>query len=401
MRHTRQLIAILLLALAPMLGRAGSVEQALSVLNDVQAQVKGMSAVKQPGLNNVTQVRGELSALQPFLGSFGNSLAGLDLGPAQEIRSISLDLNAKIDGVKQNTQVDLNIFIQQVQGIGMGLDRLQALLPELRTQLEAARPELTKGAVALATAYPTPLPAGLLPPNSLPSPTPSFFLYTPTPQPVGQGQVAQPTPTPGSSIPGVIPGGPVLPPLAQPTPLPPLAGQASPTPRGPGRVPVAVVQSRNGSQAWVANLQEGSVSLLNMLVRRFSATVPTGRQPVALALDQSGALLAVVNAGSNTLSLVDTARLIKLADIKVGSSPVDVALTPNGKKAYVVNSGSNTVSVIDLAKRAVVKTIKVGQSPARAAFAASGGTLVVTNSGEDTATLIDTGIDEAVASIEE
>ncbi len=396
-------IVALLLTLAPAFARAGSVEQALSALANVEADVRGLSAVKQPGLNNVEQVRGELSVLQPFLGRLGESLVGLDIGPAEEVRSVSLDISAKIDGVKQNSQVDLNVFIQKIQGIGMGIDNLKALLPELRAQLERAVPALQQGAAALATVFPTPLPAGLLPPSSVANPTPSLFVYTPTAVPTTQrGNVAQATPTPGASIPGVIPGGSMLPPLPMSTPLPALIGpQPSTTPRGPWRAPVPVVQSRNGSVAWIANTQEGTVVLFDTGVRRFVATIATGRQPVALALDQSGAWLLVANAGANTLSMVDTGTRKKALDVKVGVTPVDVVLQPNGKKAYVVNSGSNTVTVVDLAKRAAIKTIKVGLAPARAAFSANGGTLLVTNSGDDSVTVIDTGIDEAVATVEE
>jgi large repetitive protein len=57
----------------------------------------------------------------------------------------------------------------------------------------------------------------------------------------------------------------------------------------------------------------------------------------------------VPNVGDFTVSVIDSATNTVVATIPVGQCPSGVAITPNGAFVYVVNNFANTLSVIDTA----------------------------------------------------
>src|ERR1044071_1869531 len=71
----------------------------------------------------------------------------------------------------------------------------------------------------------------------------------------------------------------------------------------------------------------------------------------------------VANENSTTVSVIDTATNTITATIPVGSNPASVALTPDRPFLYVANAGSNSVSVVDTATNTVTATVPVGSLP--------------------------------------
>ncbi|MBZ5504515.1 MAG: hypothetical protein LAO78_03410 [Acidobacteriia bacterium] len=68
----------------------------------------------------------------------------------------------------------------------------------------------------------------------------------------------------------------------------------------------------------------------------------------------------VTNLANNTVSVIDTASNTVTATIPVGNTPVGVVFSPNGSRAYVTNNADGTVSVIDTGNNTVVATISLG-----------------------------------------
>src|ERR1044071_7099374 len=68
----------------------------------------------------------------------------------------------------------------------------------------------------------------------------------------------------------------------------------------------------------------------------------------------------VANENDTTVSVIDTASNTITATIPVGRAPASVALTPDNALLYVANASSNTVSVVDTASNTVVATVPVG-----------------------------------------
>jgi YVTN family beta-propeller protein len=101
------------------------------------------------------------------------------------------------------------------------------------------------------------------------------------------------------------------------------------------------------------------------------ATIPVGQSPTAVAITPDGTHAYVTNLTDGTVSVIDTASNM-VATIPVGAGPIGVAITPDGTHpsehddrhhqplAYVTNLRDSTVSVIDTASNNVVATIPVG-----------------------------------------
>ena len=67
-----------------------------------------------------------------------------------------------------------------------------------------------------------------------------------------------------------------------------------------------------------------------------------------VAFSPDSATAYVANIGDDTVSVIDTATNTVIDTINVGNGPVGVALSPNGTRLYVSNSGDGTVYVIAL-----------------------------------------------------
>jgi YVTN family beta-propeller protein len=66
-----------------------------------------------------------------------------------------------------------------------------------------------------------------------------------------------------------------------------------------------------------------------------------------VAFSPNGKKAYVANANDGTVSVITVATGAVAADtIDVGDGPASVAFSPNGKKAYVANYDDDTVSVI-------------------------------------------------------
>src|SRR2546426_5116847 len=67
----------------------------------------------------------------------------------------------------------------------------------------------------------------------------------------------------------------------------------------------------------------------------------------------------ITNINDNTVSVIDTASNTVTVLVPVGNLPNGVAVTPDGKLVYVANVGDGTVSVIETAGNTVTATVNV------------------------------------------
>ncbi len=71
----------------------------------------------------------------------------------------------------------------------------------------------------------------------------------------------------------------------------------------------------------------------------------------------------VANLNDDTVSVIRTSDNIVIDTITVGDGPYGVAVTPNGARVYVANVNDDTVSVIRTSDNTVIATITVGDGP--------------------------------------
>ncbi len=100
----------------------------------------------------------------------------------------------------------------------------------------------------------------------------------------------------------------------------------------------------------------GTVSRIDLLSGKVTATIAVGLHPSGLALDEAHHRLYVANSNSDSISIVDTTTNHVTETINLqpfmkrvaGISPESVALSLDHSRLYVACAGINAVAVIDL-----------------------------------------------------
>lgn len=161
--------------------------------------------------------------------------------------------------------------------------------------------------------------------------------------------------------------------------LPPRTGGGPPGPPG-GDWDETVVKVGNGSEGfdvspnhkeiWVANSQDGTISIIdvasNKVVDTLNANVQSANR---LKFTPDGAHVLVSGLRMDHVAVFDAASRKDIKDIKVGKGAAGIQMQPDGSRAYVASTPDNYVSVIDLKKLDVVGKIDVGVEPDGLAWA--------------------------------
>ena len=127
------------------------------------------------------------------------------------------------------------------------------------------------------------------------------------------------------------------------------------------------------------------------------ATTEVGNEPFGIAISPDGERAYVTNVGDDTLSVIDTETNNVIATVNVGDSPASVAVHPTLGSVYVANEGDDTVTVIG-SNNAVITTIDVGDGPYGIAVSTDGSRVYTTNNG-NTITVISTATNQVTGTI--
>jgi YVTN family beta-propeller protein len=122
---------------------------------------------------------------------------------------------------------------------------------------------------------------------------------------------------------------------------------------------------------------------------RVTATIPVGRFPVGVAVNPRTDTIYVANANNGTVSVISGRRNTVVATIRVGRVPGAVAVNPRTDTIYVTNErGAGTVQVISGQTNTVVGTVRVGRVPAGVAVNPRTDTIYVANVNSGTVSVI-------------
>ncbi|HKP15905.1 MAG TPA: bifunctional YncE family protein/alkaline phosphatase family protein [Gemmatimonadaceae bacterium] len=188
-----------------------------------------------------------------------------------------------------------------------------------------------------------------------------------------------------------------------------------------GVLPVSAVVSADGSTAWVSVLggpkpksgeraaaqccdpraepvrvdardiaERGTVTQVDLVNGRVTASVTVGRHPTGLAWDESRGRLFVANGNSDDVSIVDTRTAAVIGTItadpfrerRIGIAPTAVVLADGGRRLYVTLGGANAVAVYDASTADGLPTrfrglIPTGWYPSSIDVSADGRTIAV------------------------
>ena len=129
--------------------------------------------------------------------------------------------------------------------------------------------------------------------------------------------------------------------------------------------------SPDGREIWVANAQDGTISIVDVATKQVSATLQAnvgGANRLKFTPDGRHVLVAMLAAPG--LVVFDAASRKEITRVAVGRGAAGIVMEPEGARAYVACTPDNSVAVIDLKTLAVVGRVKAGDEPDGLAWAA-------------------------------
>lgn len=143
-----------------------------------------------------------------------------------------------------------------------------------------------------------------------------------------------------------------------------VATQKPGTPIKLGVAPTSYALTPNGQTAAFANLNDHTVSIVNLVTRAVVATVPVGATPTDLDIDTTGTTAWVVSALAHTLVPIDLVTGKAGAPVSLRNAPGDVALPSAPGVAWVLFPSSNgSVSFLGGTVGPLGRQIPVGNAP--------------------------------------
>lgn len=159
--------------------------------------------------------------------------------------------------------------------------------------------------------------------------------------------------------------------------------------------PYGLAISGDGSKLLAAESHYSQIAVFDTESLDRTATIPTLTFPYYIEVSADDTRAYVSNIGNRAVSVLDLQNNVKLADIAVGKNPEGLALGDG--LLYVANSDDDTISVINTTTLETVDTIDLRQdpldppgiSPTDLKISADGLTLYVVAAGENAVYLID------------
>lgn len=163
-----------------------------------------------------------------------------------------------------------------------------------------------------------------------------------------------------------------LPPRQMPArgPAPPAHGDWDETVVRVGNGSEGFDVSPDGKQIWVANAQDGTISIIDATEKKVIDTLgANARGANRLKFTPDGKLVFVSTLFNGDLIILDAATRKEVKRIKVGHGAAGILMQPDGGRAFVACTPDNYVAVIDLKSLEVIGHFDAGQEPDGLAWA--------------------------------
>ena len=126
----------------------------------------------------------------------------------------------------------------------------------------------------------------------------------------------------------------------------------------------------DGREIWVANAQDGTISIVDFQSKAVTQTIQAdARSANRLKFTLDGKVALVSLLGGPELVVVDAASRSVVKRLKIGHGAAGIQMQPDGARAYVACGPDNYVAVIDLKTMEVVGKIDAGGEPDGMAWA--------------------------------
>ncbi len=173
-----------------------------------------------------------------------------------------------------------------------------------------------------------------------------------------------------------------------------------------GIAPEHFAISHDGKWAYIGNMEEGTVSVVDVINGKEINRISGFYEPHGFSMLPDMSKVYVSNLGAHEIGVIDVKSQKLIKTISIGSTHVmaslnlekrlseingivNPTLTLDGRYLYAADGDSNQVAVVDTKTDRVVKTIPVGENPWRAYMSPDGAKAVVPNNDDQTVTVID------------
>lgn len=122
--------------------------------------------------------------------------------------------------------------------------------------------------------------------------------------------------------------------------------------------------SPDGKEIWVANAQDGSISVISSASKTVTDTIAAnvpGANRLKFTPDGKRVLVSSLRGGE--LTVFDSVSHKEIKRLKLGHGTAGILVQPNGERVFVACSPDNYVAVIDLKTLQETGRIEVGQNP--------------------------------------
>jgi YVTN family beta-propeller protein len=122
--------------------------------------------------------------------------------------------------------------------------------------------------------------------------------------------------------------------------------------------------SPDGKEIWVANADDGTVSIIDVASKKVIDTLAAAvKEANRLKVTPDGKLAFISSLRRPDVAVFDRVTRKEVKRIKVGEGPAGILMQPDGSRVYVACSHDGYVAVIDLHSLEVVGRIEAGQGP--------------------------------------
>jgi YVTN family beta-propeller protein len=155
--------------------------------------------------------------------------------------------------------------------------------------------------------------------------------------------------------------------------------------------------------AYIANIQPGTVSVIDTDGNATVATVAVGGAPFGVAVNNLGTRTYVAGAatlaGIGGVAVIDTTGNTVIATIPLGGNPTAVAVSPDGARLYVTQPFANGVQVVNANTNTLITTVAVEGAWAVAVHPDGSKVYVSTDRFPGTLAVIDTATNTVTANV--
>ncbi|HKS97856.1 MAG TPA: cytochrome D1 domain-containing protein, partial [Terriglobia bacterium] len=131
-----------------------------------------------------------------------------------------------------------------------------------------------------------------------------------------------------------------------------------------GKGPEGIDLSPTGKELWVAQSQDGGVSIIDVAAQKVTQTLALHtRRSNRLKFTPDGKLVLISDLGGGDVVVIDSATRREVKRLHVEGQPEGILMQPDGARAYVALWEDNVVAILDLAELKLVGKISTGKGP--------------------------------------